>query len=96
MVTCCYLISFYKLIFFFSWFSIIFLTFIFFLKVRFINFERTKLPEEILKHNLEEKRKYFSDICLEVEKSDAEVQVKLLTLNVISFPDCNCIAMNVG
>uniref|UniRef100_A0A803QK07 SET domain-containing protein n=1 Tax=Cannabis sativa TaxID=3483 RepID=A0A803QK07_CANSA len=44
--------------------------------VRFINFERTKLPEEILKHNLEEKRKYFSDICLEVEKSDAEVQAE--------------------
>lgn len=52
-----------------------FLTFPFRLKVRFINFERTKLPAEILKHNLEEKRKYFSDICLEVEKSDAEVQV---------------------
>jgi hypothetical protein len=45
------------------------------LKVRFINFERTKLPEEILKHNLDEKRKYFSDVCLEVERSDAEVQV---------------------
>ncbi|KAG6717777.1 hypothetical protein I3842_04G117100 [Carya illinoinensis] len=44
--------------------------------VRFINFERTKLPEEILRHNLEEKRKYFSDICLEVEKSDAEVQAE--------------------
>ncbi|KAL9322543.1 hypothetical protein ACSQ67_010596 [Phaseolus vulgaris] len=44
--------------------------------VRFINFERTKLPEEILKHNLEEKRKYFSDICLEVERSDAEVQAE--------------------
>ena len=44
-------------------------------QVRFINFERTKLPEEILTHNLEEKRKYFSDICLDVEKSDAEVQV---------------------
>ncbi|KAK7243222.1 hypothetical protein RIF29_38012 [Crotalaria pallida] len=42
--------------------------------VRFINFERTKLLEEILKHNLEEKRKYFSDICLEVENSDVEVQ----------------------
>ncbi|KAJ9170119.1 hypothetical protein P3X46_018250 [Hevea brasiliensis] len=42
--------------------------------VRFINLERTKLPEEILRHNLEEKRKYFSDICLEVERSDAEVQ----------------------
>ncbi|XP_044467024.1 histone-lysine N-methyltransferase ATXR3-like isoform X2 [Mangifera indica] len=44
--------------------------------VRFINLERTKLPEEILKHNLEEKRKYFSEICLEVEKSDAEVQAE--------------------
>lgn len=44
--------------------------------VRFINSERTKLPEEILSHNLEEKRKYFLDICLEVEKSDAEVQAE--------------------
>ncbi|XP_061369493.1 histone-lysine N-methyltransferase ATXR3-like [Gastrolobium bilobum] len=44
--------------------------------VRFVNFERTKLPEEILKHNLEEKRKYFSDVCLEVERSDAEVQAE--------------------
>ncbi|XP_054815408.1 histone-lysine N-methyltransferase ATXR3 isoform X2 [Prosopis cineraria] len=44
--------------------------------VRFINIERTKLPEEILRHNLEEKRKYFSDICLEVERSDAEVQAE--------------------
>ncbi|KAG2717108.1 hypothetical protein I3843_03G159300 [Carya illinoinensis] len=44
--------------------------------VRFINFERTELPAEILRHNLEEKRKYFSDICLEVEKSDAEVQAE--------------------
>ncbi|KAF7823098.1 histone-lysine N-methyltransferase ATXR3 isoform X1 [Senna tora] len=44
--------------------------------VRFINFERTKLPEEILRHNLDEKRKYFSDICLEVERSDAEVQAE--------------------
>ncbi|CAL5342484.1 unnamed protein product [Camellia sinensis] len=44
--------------------------------VRFINFERTKLPEEILKHNLEEKRKYFADISIEVEKSDAEVQAE--------------------
>lgn len=52
-----------------------FLTFPFWMKVRFINFERTKLPAEILKHNLEEKRKYFSEICLEVETSDAEVQV---------------------
>ncbi|CAK9161370.1 unnamed protein product [Ilex paraguariensis] len=44
--------------------------------VRFINYERTKLPEEILRHNLEEKKKYFADICLEVEKSDAEVQAE--------------------
>ncbi|XP_009144717.1 histone-lysine N-methyltransferase ATXR3 [Brassica rapa] len=44
--------------------------------VRFINFERTKLPEEILKHNMEEKRKYFSDVHLDVEKSDAEVQAE--------------------
>jgi hypothetical protein len=43
--------------------------------VRFINLERTKLPEEILRHNLEEKKKYFADICIEVERSDAEVQV---------------------
>ncbi|KAK9285863.1 hypothetical protein L1049_025064 [Liquidambar formosana] len=44
--------------------------------VRFINFERTKLPEEILRHNVEEKRKYFAEISLEVEKSDAEVQAE--------------------
>ncbi|KAJ8763758.1 hypothetical protein K2173_003540 [Erythroxylum novogranatense] len=44
--------------------------------VRFINLERTKLPEEILKHNLEEKRKYVAEICLEVERSDAEVQAE--------------------
>nr|TKR91018.1 putative histone-lysine N-methyltransferase ATXR3 isoform X1 [Populus alba] len=44
--------------------------------VRFINLERTKLPEEILRHNLEEKRKYFADTCLEVERSDAEVQAE--------------------
>ncbi|KAK4796122.1 hypothetical protein SAY86_028448 [Trapa natans] len=44
--------------------------------VRFINFERTKLPQEILKHNLEEKRKYFLDINLENEKSEAEIQAE--------------------
>lgn len=55
------------------------------MKVRFINLERTKLPEEILRHNLEEKRKYFSDICLEVEKSDAEVQV-MFTLSIPVLP----------
>lgn len=65
------------------------------MKVRFINFERTKLPEEILKHNLEEKRKFFSDICLEVERSDAEIQAEgvynqrlqnlALTLDKVAF-----------
>lgn len=56
------------------------------MKVRFINLERTKLPEEILRHNVEEKSKYFSDICVEVEKSDAEVQVMF----TISFYVCLC------
>lgn len=46
--------------------------------MRFINFERTKLPKEILRHNLEEKKKYFADISLDVEKSDAEVQVSVV------------------
>ncbi|CAL5421187.1 unnamed protein product [Camellia sinensis] len=46
------------------------------LPVRFINFEQTKLPEEILRHNLEEKRKYFADISIEIEKSDTEVQAE--------------------
>ncbi|KAL6570677.1 hypothetical protein OROGR_000227 [Orobanche gracilis] len=44
--------------------------------VRFINFERTKLPSEILRHNIEEKKRYFADIHLEVEKSDAEIQAE--------------------
>ncbi|XP_068669494.1 histone-lysine N-methyltransferase ATXR3-like isoform X2 [Aristolochia californica] len=44
--------------------------------VRFINFERTKLPDEILNYNLEEKRKFFTDISLEVEKSEAEIQAE--------------------
>ena len=42
-----------------------------------MNFERPKLPLEILKHSLEGKKKYFSYICLEVEKSDAEVRIFL-------------------
>ena len=42
-----------------------------------MNFERPKLPAEILKHSLVGKRKYFSYICLEVEKSDAEVRIFL-------------------
>ena len=53
------------------------------MKVRFINFERTKLPEEILRHNLDEKRKYFADISLEVEKSDAEVQVNIFASTLL-------------
>ncbi|KAK1388983.1 Histone-lysine N-methyltransferase ATXR3 [Heracleum sosnowskyi] len=44
--------------------------------VRFINSERVKLPEEILRHNLDEKKKYFTDYILEVEKTDAEVQAE--------------------
>ncbi|XP_047313544.1 histone-lysine N-methyltransferase ATXR3 [Impatiens glandulifera] len=44
--------------------------------VRFINFERTKLPEAILRHNLEEKRKYFIEISIEVERNDAEIQAE--------------------
>ncbi|GMI74776.1 SET domain protein 2 [Hibiscus trionum] len=44
--------------------------------VRFINFERTKLPEQILRHNLEEKRKYCIDISLDAERNDAEIQAE--------------------
>lgn len=44
--------------------------------MRFINYERTTLPNEILKHNVEEKRKYFAEVHLEVEKSDAEIQAE--------------------
>ncbi|OMO60222.1 hypothetical protein CCACVL1_24326, partial [Corchorus capsularis] len=44
--------------------------------VRFINFERTKLPEEILRHNLKEKRKYFVEISLDAERNDAEIQAE--------------------
>ncbi|KAH9614532.1 hypothetical protein KSS87_020109 [Heliosperma pusillum] len=44
--------------------------------VRFINFERTKLPEKILKHNLEEKKKYNLEISVEMERSDAELQAE--------------------
>ncbi|KAL8228458.1 hypothetical protein R6Q57_016042 [Mikania cordata] len=44
--------------------------------VRFIHFERTKLPEVILAHNLEEKRKYFTDICMDTERNEAEIQAE--------------------
>ncbi|PPS10861.1 hypothetical protein GOBAR_AA09790 [Gossypium barbadense] len=47
-----------------------------FQKVRFINFERTKLPEQILQHNLEEKQKYCIDISLDAERNDAEIQAE--------------------
>ncbi|GFS31876.1 SET domain protein 2 [Actinidia rufa] len=59
--------------------------------VRFINFERTKLPEEILKHNLEEKKKYFADISIEFEKKQAEgvynqrLQNLALTLDKVRY-----------
>ncbi|KAH6780543.1 hypothetical protein C2S52_011780 [Perilla frutescens var. hirtella] len=42
--------------------------------VRFINFERTKLPNEILKHNIEEKKRFFAEVNMELEKTDAEIQ----------------------
>nr|XP_043614145.1 histone-lysine N-methyltransferase ATXR3 [Erigeron canadensis]XP_043614146.1 histone-lysine N-methyltransferase ATXR3 [Erigeron canadensis] len=44
--------------------------------VRFIHFERTKLPEVILTHNLEEKKKYFTDICMDTERNEAEIQAE--------------------
>lgn len=43
--------------------------------MRFINFERTKLPSEILKHNIEEKKRFFAEVNLELERTDAEIQV---------------------
>jgi hypothetical protein len=43
--------------------------------VRFIFFERQKLPDEIFKHNVEEKRQFFTDINMDSERNDAEVQV---------------------
>lgn len=46
------------------------------MKVRFINFERKKLPEEILKLNGEEKMKYIPNYNPEDDKIDAQIQVK--------------------
>jgi hypothetical protein len=43
--------------------------------VRFIFSERQKLPNEIFKHNVEEKRQFFTDINMDSERNDAEVQV---------------------
>lgn len=53
--------------------------------MRFINFERTKLPDVILRHNVEEKKKYFADVSLEIERGDAEVQVNALS-SVRGYP----------
>lgn len=47
--------------------------------MRFIFFERQKLPHEIFKHNVDEKRQFFTDINMDSEKNDAEVQVGLRT-----------------
>ncbi|XP_051124963.1 histone-lysine N-methyltransferase ATXR3-like isoform X2 [Andrographis paniculata] len=44
--------------------------------VRFIKFERMKLPAEILRYNIEEKKRYFTEIDLEAEKKDAEIQAE--------------------
>lgn len=51
--------------------------------MRFINFERTRLPHEILKHNIEEKKRFFAEVNLELERTDAEIQVyvRLHSLN---------------
>lgn len=56
------------------------------MKVRFINFERKKLPEEILKLNGEEKMKYIPNYNPEDDKIDAQIQVKLVfIISLISF-----------
>ncbi|PWA74297.1 F-box domain, cyclin-like protein [Artemisia annua] len=44
--------------------------------VRFIHSERTKLPKVILAHNVEEKKKYFTDICMDTERNEAEIQAE--------------------
>ena len=64
--------------------------------MRFINFERTKLPEEILRHNLKEKRKYCVDICLDAERNDAEIQVCCCSyfVSVHGFCVCLCAFMS--
>lgn len=46
--------------------------------MRFIYLERQKLPEEILKHNVDEKRQFLIEINMDSENNDAEVQVKWL------------------
>ncbi|XP_042010796.1 histone-lysine N-methyltransferase ATXR3-like [Salvia splendens] len=44
--------------------------------VRFINFERMQLPKEILKHNIEEKKRFFAEVNMELERTDAEIQAE--------------------
>lgn len=53
--------------------------------MRFINFERTKLPGEILKHNIEEKKRFFAEINMDLEKTDAEIQVYVPQFSLIFF-----------
>ena len=43
--------------------------------MRFIYLERQKLPDEILRHNVDEKHQFLIDINMDSEKNDAEVQV---------------------
>lgn len=54
--------------------------------MRFIYLERQKLPDEILKHNVEEKRQFLIEINMDSEKNDAEVQVNYLM--AWSIPNC--------
>eukprot|EP01018_Ginkgo_biloba_P011217 Gb_22849 [translate_table: standard] len=42
--------------------------------VRFINLERSRLPDQILKHTIKEKKKAGVEIFYEFEKSDSEIQ----------------------
>ncbi|AQK50444.1 Histone-lysine N-methyltransferase ATXR3 [Zea mays] len=44
--------------------------------VRFIYLERQKLPDEILRHNVDEKRQFLIEINMDSEKNDAEVQAE--------------------
>ncbi|KAL6552637.1 hypothetical protein OROHE_008001 [Orobanche hederae] len=54
--------------------------------VRFINFERTRLPSEILRHNIEEKKRYLVDIHLEAEGVyNQRLQNLALTINKVKY-----------
>ncbi|XP_047944061.1 histone-lysine N-methyltransferase ATXR3-like [Salvia hispanica] len=44
--------------------------------VRFINFERTELPNVILKHNIDEKKRFFAEVNMELERTDSEIQAE--------------------